>query len=70
MDRIIDILKTVDRSGIDQVIEFMRSSDYAKAGCYNHHKYKGGLVDHSLEVYELMMKGVLSPTIIKRHRTI
>ena len=33
----------------------MRSSDYAKASCYNHHKYKGGLVDHSLEVYELMM---------------
>ena len=55
MDRIIGILKTVDRPGIDQVIEFMRSSDYAKASCYNHHKYKGGLVDHSLEVYELMM---------------
>ena len=55
MDRIIDILKTVDRPGIDQVMEFMRSSDYAKASCYNHHKYKGGLVDHSLEVYELMM---------------
>lgn len=55
MERIINILKTLDRPGIDQVIEFLRESNYAKAGCYNHHKYKGGLVDHSLEVYELMM---------------
>ena len=55
MDRIIDILKTLDRPGTDQVIEFIRSSDYAKASCTNHHKYEGGLVDHALEVYELMM---------------
>lgn len=55
MNRIIDILKTLDRPGIDRVIEFMQESDYAKASCYNHHKYQGGLVDHSIEVYDLMM---------------
>lgn len=55
MDRIINILKTLDRPGTDKVIEFMQESNYDKASCYKHHKYKGGLVDHSLEVYDRMM---------------
>ena len=62
MERIITILNGVKRQGIDQVIEFMRTSNYATASCYEHHKYEGGLVDHSLEVYDLMMerRGTLS----------
>lgn len=66
MDRIINILKTLDRPGTDQVIRFMRESSYPKARCYNHHKYPGGLIDHSLEVYELMMerKGTLPESSI------
>lgn len=66
MDRIIEILKTLDRPGTDKVIEFMKESNYAKASCYKHHKYRGGLVDHSLEVYDLMMsrKGKLPESSI------
>lgn len=56
MDRIIKILKTLNRPGIDQVIEFMKENNYEGSRCYGHHKYKGGLVDHSLEVYDHMMK--------------
>mgnify|MGYP003296722129 CR=1 FL=1 len=56
MNRIIKILKTLDRPGIDQVIEFMKENNYEGSRCYGHHKYKGGLVDHSLEVYDHMMK--------------
>ena len=56
MDRIIKILKTLNRPGIDQVIEFMKENNYEGSKCYDHHKYKGGLVDHSLEVYDHMMK--------------
>ena len=56
MDRIIKILKTLKRPGIDQVIEFMKENNYEGSRCYGHHKYKGGLVDHSLEVYDHMMK--------------
>ena len=56
MNRIIDILKTLDRPGTDQVIEFMQENNYSGSRCYGHHKYKGGLVDHSLEVYNHMMK--------------
>ena len=56
MKRIIDILKTLDRPGIDQVIEFMEENNYKGSRCYGHHKYAGGLVDHSLEVYNHMMQ--------------
>lgn len=56
MNRIIKILKTLNRPGIDQVIEFMKENNYEGSRCYGHHTYKGGLVDHSLEVYDHMMK--------------
>lgn len=56
MDRIIETLKTLDRPGIDQVIEFMEDNNYKGSRCYGHHKYAGGLVDHSLEVYDHMMQ--------------
>lgn len=55
MNRIIEIVKTLNRPDTDQVIEFLRESNYETARCNKHHKYKGGLVDHSLEVYDLMM---------------
>lgn len=56
MERIIDILKTLDRPGTDKVIEFMQENNYKGSRCYGHHKYAGGLVDHSLEVYNHMMQ--------------
>jgi putative nucleotidyltransferase with HDIG domain len=56
MDRIINILKTLGRPGTDKVIEFMEENNYKGSRCYGHHKYAGGLVDHSLEVYNHMMQ--------------
>ena len=56
MERIVEILVKINRPGMDQVIEYMRKSNYAIACCNSHHKYKGELVDHSLEVYYLMME--------------
>ena len=56
MDRIIAILEKIDRPGMKQVIEYMRKSNYARAFGGSHHKYRGGLVDHALEVYQLMME--------------
>ena len=45
MDRIIEILKTLDRPGIDHVLEFMEENNSKGSRCYGHHKYAGGLVD-------------------------
>jgi hypothetical protein len=56
MERIVAILEKINRTGMVQVIEYMRKSNYAIARCNSHHTYKGGLVDHSLEVYNLMME--------------
>lgn len=55
MLRIIEILNTLDRPGTDKVIRFMRENNYAGSSCYGHHKHEGGLVDHSLEVYDYMI---------------
>ena len=56
MDRIIAILENINRPGIGKVIEYLRASNFATASCRGHHKYRGGVVDHSLEVYDLMSK--------------
>ena len=56
MERIVAILEKINRPGMGQVIDYMRKSNYATAHCNSHHTYKGGLVDHSLEVYNLMLE--------------
>ena len=54
MERIIELLKTVNRPGVDNVVKYIQESDFATARCGKHHTYAGGLVDHELEVYEFM----------------
>ena len=56
MERAIALLETLERQGLDKLIEYLRTSNYATARCNEHHTYDGGLVDHSLEVYDLMME--------------
>ena len=50
------MLKRINRPGTDNLIKYLNASSYATARCYSHHKEPGGLVAHSLEVYELMKK--------------
>lgn len=52
MRRIIELLKSTNRPGVNNLINYLNASNFATASCYSHHKYRGGLVDHSLEVYE------------------
>ena len=54
MNRVIELLKSTNRTGTENLIDYLQKSNYATARCYKHHKYRGGLVDHSLEIYELM----------------
>ena len=56
LERVVKILEGINRRGIDRVVEYIRRSNYDRAVCRSHHTYKGGLCDHSLEVYELMME--------------
>lgn len=48
---IISLLSDVNREGIGSVINYLHHSDYFTASCHHHHRYEGGLADHSLDVY-------------------
>lgn len=55
-ERILEILRGVDRPGMQSVIAFLETStSYWTAMCYGHHRYKGGMADHALEVYDYMV---------------
>ena len=52
--KIISLLCDVDRKGMSHVIAYLEESDYFTAHCHHHHRHKGGLADHSLDVYYRM----------------
>lgn len=56
MERMIRLIESLNREGKGKVIEFLKESNFATARCYKHHTYSGGLLDHTLEVYDIMMK--------------
>lgn len=51
---IISLLSDINREGISNVIAYLDQSDYFTAHCHHHHRYEGGLADHSLGVYQQM----------------
>lgn len=55
-DRYIALWKTVKRDGVDEVIKFIEKSDMktAPASTRFHSNYAGGLVEHSLNVYDCL----------------
>lgn len=55
-ERVFSMLRSINRPGMDTVIERLESYGYFDAKCYGHHRYRGGVVDHSLEVYDYMME--------------
>ena len=55
MDRIIKLVETLTRPGTAEVVKYLKKGSFAtREGGSTHHKYAGGLVAHSLEVYEYM----------------
>lgn len=56
-EKFIQILKGTNRNGIDKVIEEIDKLGFfqAPASCMYHGSYDGGLVEHSLNVYQQMM---------------
>ena len=56
-EKIIKYLQSTKRDGIDSLISFLNDSGYFYLyGSFKHHKYKGGLAEHSLEVLEYALK--------------
>ena len=52
----LSILKGINREGMDKLIEFLESSDFfeAPASTRYHGAWKGGLLAHSMKVYEIL----------------
>ena len=55
-EEIIELLKSTNRSGMENVIEFLEKSDFFKAPASTkyHGAYEGGLAEHSFKVYEIL----------------
>ena len=53
-NEIVDLLKKVNREGIDKLIDFLDRTDFyeAPASTKFHNNFKGGLAEHSLNVYK------------------
>ena len=64
-DEFLKILKTVKREGMDEFIKFLESTDFftAPASTRFHGDYAGGLVEHSMKVYEILVQKVKNSPI-------
>ncbi|NFF59830.1 HD domain-containing protein [Clostridium botulinum] len=54
-EKIIELLKSTERTGIERIIQYLDETDFfiAPASTRFHGNYEGGLAEHSLNVYEL-----------------
>ena len=54
-EEFINLLKSTNREGMDKLIEFLNTSDFftAPASTRFHGNFEGGLLEHSMKVYEI-----------------
>lgn len=59
-EEFLKILRTVNREGMEDFIKFLESTDFftAPASTRFHGNYAGGLVEHSMKVYEILVEKV------------
>ena len=55
-EKFLELLRTTNREGIEDLINFLENSDFFKAPASTkfHGNYEGGLLEHSLKVYEIL----------------
>lgn len=57
VEKVLSLMREINRPGTEVLIDYINTSNYfTTAKCYSHHKYEGGLLDHSLEVLDAMLK--------------
>lgn len=56
-EAILELLSSIERDGIEDVIKFVEESNYFNdpASVNHHNNYVGGLADHSLNVYQILL---------------
>ena len=55
-ERFIELLRSTKREGIEKLIDFLEKTDFftAPASTRFHSSYEGGLLQHSLNVYDCL----------------
>ena len=55
-DKVKELLNKVNRPGMQELLDFLDKSDYyeAPASTKYHGAYKGGLIEHSYNVYKIL----------------
>lgn len=61
-EKIIELLKSTERKGIDKLIKYMEESDFFNAPCSTqyHNSFEGGLAEHSWNVCQFMSRRLYS----------
>ncbi len=55
-EEFLNLLKSTNRDGIESLIDFIKKTDFFKAPASTrfHGNYEGGLLEHSMKVYEIL----------------
>ena len=55
-EQFIELLRSTKREGIENLIDFLKKSDFFKAPASTrfHGSYEKGLMEHSMKVYEIL----------------
>lgn len=64
-EEFLKLLKSTQREGIDKLIDFIEKTDFFKAPASTryHGNFEGGLLEHSLKVYEILKEKVQNASI-------
>lgn len=67
-EEFINLLKSSKREGIEDLIKFLEKSDFytAPASTRYHGSYKGGLLEHSLNVYKTLLDVIKLPIFAEK----
>ncbi|MGN1326765.1 MAG: HD domain-containing protein, partial [Clostridia bacterium] len=59
-EEFIELLKSTNREGMENVLNFLEKSDFytAPASTKFHGNYEGGLLEHSFKVYEIFAEKI------------
>ena len=59
-EEFIRLLQSTSREGMDKLLDFLEKSDFYKAPASTrfHGNYEGGLLEHSMKVYEIFKEKI------------
>lgn len=64
-EEFIELLRSTKREGIEEIIQFIEKTDFYKAPASTrfHGNYEGGLLEHSMKVYEILKHKVKNAVV-------